>query len=173
MADRRGKLTEAQVVEIIERYASGGVTYRQLAAEYGVSPQAISNIARRKAWASVDGRSSDEMQALMPLAKGKARALEIIDRYAAGGVTQAELAAEYGLVKQSVSNILRRLTWAKIDAPSATDRRAARNAEIAARYAAGGVTQAELAVEYRLSLSSVSRVIRRSRAAKADAVPHR
>ena len=173
MADRHGKLTEAQVVEIIDRYAAGRATCRQLAAEYGVSPQAISNIVRRKAWASVDGRSSDEMQALMPLAKGKARALEIIDRYAAGGVTQAELAAEYGMAKQSVSKILRRLTWAEIDAPSATDRRAARNAEIAARYAAGGVTQAELAAEYGMSSQNIARIIRRSLATTADAVPHR
>lgn len=116
MADRHGKLTEAQVVEIIDRYAAGRATCRQLAAEYGVSPQAISNIVRRKAWASVDGRSSDEMQALMPLAKGKARALEIIDRYAAGGVTQAELAAEYGMSSQNIARIIRRSLATTADA---------------------------------------------------------
>ena len=173
MTDKRRKLDEGQVVEIIEIYAASGTTYRQIAARYGVSAQTISDIIRRKKWTSVNAPSAAEMQALMPRARGKARALEIIDRYAAGGVTQAELAAEYGLATQSVGNIIAGKTWGGIDAPRPAERRAARNAEIAARYAAGGVTQAELAAEYDLGLSTINRIIRCSRAATAGAVPHR
>ena len=173
MTDKRRKLDEGQVVEIIEIYAADGTTYRQIAARYGVSAQTISDIIRRKKWTRVNAPSAAEMQALMPRARGKARALEIIDRYAAGGVTQAELAAEYGMTKQNVGKIITGKTWGEIDAPPAAERRAARDAEIAARYAAGGVTQAELAAEYGMGISTINRIIRRSRAAMAGAVPHR
>ena len=174
MTGKGKKLTEPQVAEIIERYAAGGVTYRQLAAEYGVSAQTISGIIRRRRWAHVDAPSAADILASMPRARGKARASEIIERYAAGGVTQAELAAEYGMTNRSVGNIILGMTWGNsICAPRPAERRAARDAEIAARYAAGGVTQAELAAEYGMTQPSIARCIRRSRAATADAVPHR
>lgn len=48
------KLTEAQVREIRSRYASGSVTQRQLAAEYGVSNQLVSSIVRRAKWAHLE-----------------------------------------------------------------------------------------------------------------------
>jgi len=44
------KLTEAQVREIRNKYANGGITYKQLALEYGVSLQQISHIILRKLW---------------------------------------------------------------------------------------------------------------------------
>ena len=42
------KLTDKQVEEIRTRYAAGGVTYRSLAKEYGVSHQQIGDIVRNK-----------------------------------------------------------------------------------------------------------------------------
>ncbi len=47
------KLTEKGVVDIRERYARGNIKQAQLAAEYGVSFQTISDIVLRKAWAHV------------------------------------------------------------------------------------------------------------------------
>lgn len=44
-------LTPAQVLEIRSRVASGGVTYPQLAAEYGVHKRQIGKIVNRQAWA--------------------------------------------------------------------------------------------------------------------------
>ena len=44
------KLTETQVREIRIKYANGGITYRQLALEYGVSYSIIGYIIRRKTW---------------------------------------------------------------------------------------------------------------------------
>ena len=107
MTDRRRKLGEGQAGEIIEIYAAAGATYWQVAARYGVTAQTISDIIRRKKWTRVNAPSAAEMQALMPRARGKARALEIIDRYAAGGVTQAELAAEYDLGLSTINRIIR------------------------------------------------------------------
>jgi hypothetical protein len=44
------KLTEGQVLGLRDRYAAGGVTQAQLAAEYGISHALVSNIVTRKAW---------------------------------------------------------------------------------------------------------------------------
>ena len=47
----RAKLTDAKVREIRWRYADGtGETPRELAAEFGVSPSTISDIASRRTW---------------------------------------------------------------------------------------------------------------------------
>ncbi len=44
------RVTLAQVHGIRARYAAGGVTYRQLAAEYGVSHEAIRLIVAGRTW---------------------------------------------------------------------------------------------------------------------------
>ncbi len=46
----RGKLTDAQVRQIRERYDWGDLTQRELGAEYGVSPSTISDITSGKTW---------------------------------------------------------------------------------------------------------------------------
>jgi predicted transcriptional regulator len=43
--------------------------------------------------------------------RGKAQALEIRERYARGGVTQAALAREYGVHQPTVSSICSGKTW--------------------------------------------------------------
>ena len=52
--DERGrnarKLSDAQVLEIRARYASGDGTHRALGLEYGVTRSAIGSIIRRKTW---------------------------------------------------------------------------------------------------------------------------
>jgi len=49
------KLTEAQVREILTRYAAGGIGRPELAREYGVSPACIQKITERKTWRHLDG----------------------------------------------------------------------------------------------------------------------
>jgi len=48
------KLTETQVREIRINYANGGISYRQLALEYGVASSTINNIIHRKKWKHLD-----------------------------------------------------------------------------------------------------------------------
>lgn len=43
-------LTEAQVLDIRRRYAAGGITQRELGAEYGIDQTAVSMIVLRKNW---------------------------------------------------------------------------------------------------------------------------
>lgn len=47
------KLKEPQVREILERYAIGGITQKELAAEYGVGVPNISNIINRRTWTHI------------------------------------------------------------------------------------------------------------------------
>lgn len=46
-------LTDESVREIRQRYAAGGVTYKALAAEYGVTFGAISHVVSRRTWKHV------------------------------------------------------------------------------------------------------------------------
>jgi hypothetical protein len=47
------KLTEGQVLDLRARYAAGGVTQKQLAADYGISRALVSVIVTRKAWSHI------------------------------------------------------------------------------------------------------------------------
>lgn len=49
----RAKLTAAQVREIRARYATREVSQHKLAAEFGVSVLALSNVIHRKSWAHI------------------------------------------------------------------------------------------------------------------------
>lgn len=44
------KLSEAQMREVRERYAAGGITQKKLGAEFGIKQQGVSNIVTRKTW---------------------------------------------------------------------------------------------------------------------------
>lgn len=46
----RRKLTAAQVVEIRDRYAAGGLTQQALAREYGVARQCVASVVRSRTW---------------------------------------------------------------------------------------------------------------------------
>lgn len=47
------KLTEAQVVDVLERFVAGGVTKAELAREYGVTPRVIFLIVTGQAWTHI------------------------------------------------------------------------------------------------------------------------
>lgn len=53
-ASGTSKLTEQQVREIRARYVPNGVGSKRLAAEFGVSPDLIRRVVRRKLWRHVD-----------------------------------------------------------------------------------------------------------------------
>jgi hypothetical protein len=98
------RLTSAQAAAIRHRYLSGGVTQAQLADEYGIGRTQIGRIVNGDRWggprrAVVKGR---------PRALTEAQEAALVSRYRAGGVTQAQLGAEYGLTQAGVGLIIRR-----------------------------------------------------------------
>lgn len=52
-AHHKAKLTATDVATIRERHARGGVTYRDIARDYGVNEATISRVVRRLNWADV------------------------------------------------------------------------------------------------------------------------
>lgn len=52
-ANKRAKLTAAQVRDIRTRHSTGGVQLKELGAEFGVSPRAISMIVRNINWKDI------------------------------------------------------------------------------------------------------------------------
>lgn len=108
------KLTEPDVLEIATRLA-GDETHATIAADYGVSRAAVSYIARGESWAWLTGVESEEKRDLRGENSGNSKlaesdVLEIVNRMGAGE-TQAEIAADYGVCKQTVNSIATGNTW--------------------------------------------------------------
>jgi plasmid maintenance system antidote protein VapI len=84
---------------------------------------------------------------------------EIRSRYAAGGISMAVLAAEYGVKRETIRALIQGRTWHDPDyvPPRRINLEDAR--AIRARYRAGGVLQRELAEEYGVSQVAISLII--------------
>ena len=87
----------AKAETIRARYAAGGVTMRQLADEYGVVAQNIDAVLKGRTH-KPEGRHMRYV--------GYENAQTIRKRYAAGGVTQLQLAEEFGISKETVWHIV-------------------------------------------------------------------
>lgn len=64
----RRKLTDEQVLEIVFRYQAGGVTYKQLGAEYGVKGCSIGAIFFGRSYAWLTGFNCKQEPEPLPLA---------------------------------------------------------------------------------------------------------
>lgn len=111
-----GKLTTAEVTEIRSKYAAEYISQNQLAEEFGVSPATISEIIRGVIW-------NHTFASQATLKPHKARGSKVngsklveadiaqIRSKAAQGVTQAELATEYGVSRRNINRIVNGKTW--------------------------------------------------------------
>ncbi len=116
----RAKLTDAQVIEIRERYHGQWGGQSALAREYGVTQGLISQIVRGEVWTHLPvgdvtssgqrPRGEDHPSATVTEPIVKALRAE----YAAGGVTHQQLAEKYNISQTTVSRIVRRRTWKHI-----------------------------------------------------------
>jgi len=83
--------------------------------------------------------------------------------YHAGGVTQKQLAERYGISQSYASAIVRGELRAGVGCPTRENNRnklTAQDArEIRERYAAGGVSYADLAEQYPLTVADICRVV--------------
>lgn len=114
------KLTSEQVLEIRRRYANGE-SQRSLAGAFGVTRGAIGSCVTGQNWASFPLR--DTRSSRWPRRKGSAHpnaklqeadVLLIRSVYAAGGMTQAELAARFGVTRGLIGQITRGAGWAHL-----------------------------------------------------------
>ena len=114
------KLTAAIVLECRRRYAAGE-TQTALAAEFGVSEPTISQLIHGVTWAHLregldhvpaPGRARGESHGGAKLTA--AEVTEIRARYQAGGITQYELAAEYGISQPVIGKVVTGKLWAHL-----------------------------------------------------------
>ena len=109
------KLTEADVVEIRERYAAGE-KQSTLADKFGVRQAAISRVVSGEHWPHsggplTDGRFRRARGEESPSAVvTEATAIEILRR-ARAGEKKARLASEFGVPRQVVYRLVSRRTW--------------------------------------------------------------
>src|SRR5262249_43796846 len=112
----RRLLTAEQVVEIRRRYAAGE-SQTALAPDFGVQQNTISTIVRGDAYRDVDGARK---QALERRPRRGQRFFTDDDirtiraRYAAGGVSQGQLAKEYDTGQTQISAIVRRQSYREV-----------------------------------------------------------
>jgi DNA-binding XRE family transcriptional regulator len=112
------KLTDQQVQTIRERYAAGGVTYEELAMEFGVNSANIGHIVSGRAWQHLptvdcDRSSSGARNGQSKLTDDQVK--EIRRLYATGAWKQAQLASTFGVTHQTVSRICRGELWKHVE----------------------------------------------------------
>ena len=117
----KAKLTGGEVLAARERYAAGGIGLNELAAEYGVGACAMWKILSGRTWMHVagprivvNGQRCGENVWAAKLSDTAVRAIR--KEFAAGGITQAELARRYGVLRNAISRIIRRKTWKHLTA---------------------------------------------------------
>lgn len=119
----RAKLTDEQVRTIRREYKGDWGEQGRIAAEYGVSQNLVSKILRGTIWGHLDPDYKPqaprkqpyhgEAHGLSKLTEDSVRAIRV--RFAAGGVSQAALAAEFGVRQTLVSQIVRRRIWKHVE----------------------------------------------------------
>ena len=108
------KLSAEIVARIRIEYARGIVTQEALAERYGVTRMVISRALRGVDWAWVGGPLAESNP--KPMAKISADEVRAMrEKYAAGGKTITEIAAEHGQHYLNTWQILHRVTWDDVD----------------------------------------------------------
>lgn len=174
-AHSQAKLTPAKIAKIRRHYAAGGVSLAELAQQYGVSKPAIWKYVRNKSRKDAPGPTEParpRTQMTDPLAR------ELREAYAAGGVSIAKLARRYGFGQELISKVLKGQTWKNAGGPLLHRDQAgplrgeahhnsrltdAQAEAIRQAYAAGGVSQSELARRFGVSPATISLTVRRKR----------
>lgn len=104
-------LTEQQVEKIRKEYVAGTLYQHQLAKKFGVGQSTISRIVRGEVWARAagpQGPGRPQRGARHHAAKLTTEDVaDIRSTYLAGGITQRELAALYGVSAKHISEIVR------------------------------------------------------------------
>jgi DNA-binding XRE family transcriptional regulator len=104
------KLTGAQVVEIRERYAIGGITQRELGEEFGVDRRTVTQVVTGANWKLFGGKLSTQNRRKLTVGQ----VAEIRKKYRDSGVLQCELAEEYEISRSAISLIVRRKRWRQV-----------------------------------------------------------
>jgi len=113
-------LTEAEVLNIRNLYATEKFTQKELGAIFNTTCFTISKIIRGDRWKHVAGPTIKQnvVGELNPAAKlSEEKVLDIRKKYATGKFTQAQLGALYGVGFKAISKIITGQRWASVGGP--------------------------------------------------------
>lgn len=105
----QAKLTEAAVIDMRQKYATGNFVMAELGAIYGVSEDTANKAIVGSTWTHLPILTSYRRTSRTTLTYEQAE--EVRAAYAAGEATQAELGQRYGLAQTAISAIVRRKTY--------------------------------------------------------------
>ena len=140
MSEKTKKLTENDIVDICELYASGDYTQKELASMYGIANCTVSNIVNGFTWKKVTRKIAyykpqDKKVRKLQSHKGEEHPChrltedDVIDirRTWAKNVTQKSMAEKYGVSEYTICSVIAQHSWKHL--PSVDDyRRKLRNA---------------------------------------------
>ena len=107
------RMNARQVKALRRAYHAGGVTQEQLAERYGVSQSYVSLLVRGQVRSEVGGPTSENNRNKLTAQDAR----EIRERYAAGGITYAELAEEYPVTINEISHVVNGAVFADAGGP--------------------------------------------------------
>lgn len=109
------KLVESQVAEIRARYSGGDITQKELAAEFGITISTINSLLKGKTWKHVElgNIAPNYRDRYSKLDEDKVRNARA--QYAAGGVTQQQLADKHGVGLTTMHQALTGRNWSSVE----------------------------------------------------------
>ena len=113
------KLTRELVMQIRDDYLSGNHTCASLAIKFEISPANICLIVNNKTWNSEKYKNDLILKNASKVHHSNYVRLnfdiaeKIREEYAAGGITQPELARKYNVIPNTINNIIRNKAWKK------------------------------------------------------------
>lgn len=173
----KSKLTDAQVVELLDAWVSG-VPQPDLAARYGVNLNTINGVINGRTWAHIPRPAGvvEPKDVAPPGQRAKLTqdtALDVLNCIAEGTATQRELADRHGVRKNTINAAVNGRSWAHLPRPPRSDGQpwrtgepiqvrakltAAQASKIRVRYAAGERPRA-LAAEYGVHRETIRAVV--------------
>ena len=139
MSEHNKKLTEQDIVDICELYASGDYTQKELAKMYGIANCTVSNIVNGFTWKNVNRPIADYMPQEVKVKKLQSHTGEThpchvlteedvinIRKIWANSISQKDLARRYGVSLYTIVSIIAQHSWKHL--PSVDDFRRELNA---------------------------------------------
>lgn len=103
------KLTESDVLEIIEKYKTGNYSQKELAEEFGINDRQISNIVTGKNWKHLHEKYKITLcNSRKRIDLTKFQKMEIIEKYKTGDYTKMQLSKEYGVERKQIYRLIKR-----------------------------------------------------------------
>ena len=116
------KLDATTAQAILDRVAMGS-KQKDLAAEFGVSPSAISNLVAGKSWRNLRRSVPSKTRHGTKLTSAD---IEVILRRLQAGEKPSQVALDYGVTRQAIANIKRGKAWGDVPRPEVVVPRPAR-----------------------------------------------